>query len=428
VVDRRIWALIGCTVATYLVLTLAAIFRFEAYFLTEFYGNIFHVMWLNLTGVEVDGFTHLQRGSLYLEGVPTYIYHLTDVLPGGLGWILMIVAGGGMLFSFFRRSPEALVLTGTILIYFLVIGRFWDKPIRYFIPAGPMFGLVAAWALIELGKFFNRILRFSGTAVGLILCGVFLFYGIAFSRIYVADDARVEAAKWVQKHVPTESRLLLERGYNNLSTLISPVRHLQVVDLEQQMYNTPNRRLSVDGDYTACIEGEYLSGGQYLVISDDRMAMAANQPAARRYYNDLFKGKLGYTPVQRFTVQPNLPGLEFDDSWTDLNCRRYDHPATFVFRRTGKASIYETEPHLRAYRLESAEACMEVLNRAVAAGDFTLFRYILPEKLKISLDDVSQMKILEQFIRNPEMLRSANQPGAFIEEDGKWRVNLQVDG
>ena len=45
-----------------------------------------------------------------------------------------------------------------------------------------------------------------------------------------------------------------------------------------------------------------------------------------------------------------------------------------------------------------------------------------------SLDESSQMKLLEQFIRNPDMSKSVNQPGAFIEEDGRWKVNLRIDG
>jgi uncharacterized membrane protein len=133
---KRLWVFLGCTAGTYVVLTPAAVLRFEDYFLTEFYGNIFHVMWLNLTGVEVDGIAHLQRGSLYLEGVPTYIYHLTDVFPGGLGWPLMILIGAGMVCSVFRRSPEAIVLSGTILIYFLYSRQVLGQADSVFHPFG----------------------------------------------------------------------------------------------------------------------------------------------------------------------------------------------------------------------------------------------------------------------------------------------------
>jgi hypothetical protein len=282
--------------------------------------------------------------------------------------------------------------------------------------------------MVEAVKLRHKAWRYFGMGV----CGFAvvssLIYGLAFTRIYVEEDPRVEAAKWTEANVPTDSRLLLERGHNNLSTLISQRRNLQIMDLEQQMYNTPNRRLSERGDYVACFEGEYLSGAEYLVISDDRMAMAANHPAAKRYYEDLFKGKLGYAPVRRFTARPNLLGWEFDDSTTDLNGRRYDHPATFVFKRTGEASLYEENPDLRAYRLESYKDCLNVFNWAVKVRDFTLFRHILPQKLKESLDETSQLKLLEQFIRNPDMAKSVNQPGAFIEEEGKWRINLQTDG
>ena len=425
---KGLWVFLGCMVGVYGVLTPAAFLRFEDYFLTEFYGNIFHVLWLNLTGVEVDGIAHLQRGSLYLEGVPTYLYHLTDVFPAGLGWPLMMLIAAGIFYSVFQRSPQAIVLTGTVMIYFLIVGRFWDKPIRYFVPLGPLFSLLSAWAVIEALKLQRKVQRYFSVGFATVLVLASLIYGVAFAQIYVAVDPRVEAARWTEVNVATDSPLLLERGHNNLSTLISPERNLQIMDLEQEMYNTPNRRLAERGDYVACIEGAYLSNSRYLVISDDRMAMAATQPAAKRYYGDLLKGKLGYTPVQRFTARPKLFGWRFDDSATDLNGRRYDHPATFVFRRTGEASLYEEYPDLKAYRLKSYEDCLNVFNWAVRVRDLTLFKYVLPRELKASLDESSQMKLLEQFIRNPDMSKSVNQPGAFIEEDGRWKVNLRIDG
>ena len=83
---------------------------------------------------------------------------------------------------------------------------------------------------------------------------------------------------------------------------------------------------------------------------------------------------------------------------------------------------------MKAYRLKSYEDCLNVFNWAVRVRDLTLFKYVLPRELKASLDESSQMKLLEQFIRNPDMSKSVNQPGAFIEEDGRWKVNLRIDG
>ncbi|MDA0745589.1 MAG: glycosyltransferase family 39 protein [bacterium] len=424
--SRRIWMAAGYSLGVYLVFTPAAVFRFQDYFLTSFYGNIFHVFWLNITGAHSEMITYVQRGSLYLENAPTYLYHLTDVFPGGLGWPLEIVVLLGCFYGFYRRSPEALILAVTVFVYFLLIGRLWDKPIRYFVLVGPLFAVLSGRMLADGILSVWKTVRGVSIAVACLLCLYSLVYAAAFANLYAAPDSRVQAALWVQEHIPEQGVIVLERGHNNLASLVSSTHSVKRMDIEQEMYNTPHEDLAKNGDYVACFETGYLSQADYLVLSDDRMALAASKPTAEHYYRALFDGKLGYELVESFEMRPHLWGVRFDDSDTDLNLRRYDHPSTYVFRRAGAASLYAERPDLNIYRLQSREDCLEVFNRAIQRADYTLFRHVLPRRIADTLPGESQMDFFRQFLTQPQLVEKIRSNNAFAEENGFWRINVQV--
>jgi hypothetical protein len=53
----------------------------------------------------------------------------------------------------------------------------------------------------------------------------------------------------------------------------------------------------------------------------------------KRYYDDLFAGRLGFQLDRTFKVYPSLFGWEINDDAAELTFRLFDHPRVFVFRR-----------------------------------------------------------------------------------------------
>ena len=175
------------------------------------------------------------------------------------------------------------------------------------------------------------------------------------------------------------------------------------------------------------LETEYLSGADYLLISDERMAISRARVSADRYYRALFEGRLGFEMVQAYRMHPAFLGLVFDHSRADLNIRRYDHPATYVFRRSGDATLFAERPDLEVYALRSWKDCLTVFRRSLRLGDFILFKRCLPRDLRASLSEPSLMEFFDQVLSQPEAVRLMNQPGSCVEEKGVWRLDLSVE-
>ena len=422
VADRRIWSAAAIVVATYALLTPSAVFRFQDYFFAQFAGSIFHDFGVNLISSD-----RVQRGSVYLIEAPSYLYHLTHVFPGGLGWPLEAASILGCLYTLYRRKPEGLILAGTALAYFLIFGRFFDKPIRYFVIMGPWFAVLSAHVCLAGVQHARRNIRTLALGTTAIVCGYTAVYATAFAAIYRMPDSRVEAARWIQDHVPEGAAILMERGHNNLSHLTSQTRYRQVMmDIEQEIRHADNNDLVANGDYLACLEREYLAGVDYILLSDDRMPLARRFPAAESYYRALFDGTLGFKPAQTFRMRPGLLGLVLDDSRTDLNGRRYDHPAAFILRASGNPTLYSERPHLMVYHLRTRADCLEVFKKAMRLKDFLLFKRCLPRRLKASYPDQILLSLYYKFLREPELVQRLNHPGVFVQEDGEWRVDIEL--
>ncbi|MCZ6635499.1 MAG: glycosyltransferase family 39 protein, partial [bacterium] len=414
--DPAPWQSAACALLTYIVLTPAALFRFHDYFFARFTGNLFHVFWMNFKS---EGF--IQRGSFYLENTTPYLYHLTDVFPGGLGWPLLLSVLLGIACACYHRRPEDLILVLTSTVYFLIVGLFYDKPIRYFVILGPFFALLAARLLT---------LRTRGLTLGIAVavCAYTLAYATAFVSIYTRPDSRVQAARWIHRHTPEKAAVLFERGHNSLAGLISNTRNTHLfMDIEQELYTAQNDSLSQNGDYLACLEAEYLSKTDYLLLSDDRLPLAKARLAAKRYYQALFDGTLGFTHVKTFAMKPTLFGIVLDDTHTDLNGRRYDHPTTYIFRRTGEPALYAERPDLQTYRLQTWTDCWEILHRAINLRDYTLFKRCIPRKVRTNVSEIDLIRHFKKFLAQPQIVHTRRLKSAFFEEEGTWRLNLVVE-
>ncbi len=406
---------------TYMVLTPAALFRSRDYFLTEFYGNIFHVFEMNIGG------DFVQKGSVYLEGT-SYLYLLTDVFPAGLGWPLFLVSVLGILYAFTQRKPEDLIVVGTLLICCLLLGRLLDKPIRYYVLLGPMFALLSArliGAAISRTQGRLRIGTIGGT---ICLSGWTGLNALAFVTIYAIPDSRVEAANWVHTHLPPGSTILVERGHNDFSSLLSEKEYRRItMNIEQEAYKTWNDSLARNGDYAAIWEMEYLDRADCLLISDDRMALARSNASAEQYYRLLFEGKLPMRLVESYEMIPEFLSWTFDDTKLDLNSRRYDHPSTFVFRRSKGYSIFSGRPDLERYRMRTRKDCLDLFDDAMKLKDYLLFRHCLTRKLRASLSSSLQWRLFLQFLRQPDLRQDLEDPFALVLEDGIWRINVTAE-
>ncbi len=342
----------------------------------------------------------------YIDTTP-YLYHVRQLATWGLGWPLGLVAWGGLAFAALRglrlsvgaaymvagvalpaallvystsavaivvasgiallalaatlpfRSPESrtdVLLLSWVVPYFLVIGSFDVKFLRYLLPITPfmlLFGarmLTAAW---DRAVAYRSALKPYLVAGGIVLLGASIFYTLAYVSIYSERHTAVRASEWIDENVRGPNTILKEHWEESLPELYAyNVRELKLYDPD-----SPQKTLEMAAS---------LASADYLVFYSNRLygtipRLSERYPVSDRFYDVLFSGRLGYRLVHVETAYPELFGVSFvDDTFerpgvvepeplndfrqsalylrlgaADESFTVYDHPKVLILRNVG---------------------------------------------------------------------------------------------
>ena len=247
-------------------------------------------------------------------------------------WLFLII--------FKKEKIDSLPLLSFAIFYFLYVGRWYTKFIRYMVPFIPLLILGAVWILIKLLNNFKT--KVFGIWLSVITFTLALFWSIAFFSIYTRPHTRIVASKWIYENIPFGSRLLHEHWDDRLPGLISGYSQSQYEYIEMRNY---------EPDTLEKIQemAENLSKGDYLIISSRRLSGSIGinpqeWPITSKYYRKLFEGKLGYQLIAIFSSYPKIFGLEINDDSAEETFQVYDHPKIFIFKNEKR---YDKIDHFR---------------------------------------------------------------------------------
>jgi hypothetical protein len=90
----------------------------------------------------------------------------------------------------------------------------------------------------------------------------------------------------------------------------------------------------------AAVLRAWLNSVDYLIIDASQAARIAphlpwRYPVQIRYYDLLFQGRLGFTPVYTATSYPSVLGLQLRDdvAWIDPSFIEFSHPPIWIFHK-----------------------------------------------------------------------------------------------
>lgn len=317
-----------------------------------------------------------------------YLHYWTHLWPLGVGWPLTAVFGLALFHALWRRHPPGLLALAWVALSFLLVGGLHTKHVRYLLPLLPFCCVLAADLCLSLGRRFparRRLVRALTAAV----VGYTAFYGLAFARIYLVEDSRLQAGRWLARHAPAGRTIAVERGGFSLHALIDEQRHpLQFLD-EGSIFGT-HGYLSCEGVRRHL--STRLEGADYLAITDvnryqQYLAAPELYPAMAEFYRRLVAGELGFELAQRFKVYPALLGIEFKDDGAEPSFVGYDHPAVWIFvrRSDAQADWKRWEEDLRAdprcpdQPVREIAAALRSGNEALALEQLRALRLSRPE-------------------------------------------------
>jgi YYY domain-containing protein len=204
---------------------------------------------------------------------------------------------------------------------------------RYFLPVVPVLGLAAAWLLAAD--------RMPIRAAAWTVVALTAAWAVAFTTIYRRSTTRVEASRWIYRHVPAGSTLATEHWDDALPVRLRGEPQAPYRTVELRLYDEDTeakRRALVD----------QLAAADYVVLSSNRLYRSIPRepwryPLTRRYYELLFSGELGFRLERSFTSYPRLGPLEIRDDDAEEAFTVYDHPHVLIFAKTTTFSRDKTE-------------------------------------------------------------------------------------
>jgi hypothetical protein len=179
-------------------LFIAVIFMTVTFLFTSPYIALdFATFWRDLT---------YERTHFYLgHGIDLgrgWLYHLQYTLPHGLGWPLFAFGLIGALRWGARRRPAEWALLAGLLGYYIVAGSGKSVFYRYAIPLLPLLCIAA-------GSLISAIARTPLRTVlaALVIAAPTAWASYNHSELLAQTDTRVLAARWIEQHVPPETKI-----------------------------------------------------------------------------------------------------------------------------------------------------------------------------------------------------------------------------
>ena len=221
------------------------------------------------------------------------------------------------------------------LFYFLYVGSWYIKFIRFMVPILPFLILAAAFLLWEI----RRKWRFFGNTLITLVVLVTALWSLAFFSIYTREQTRITASRWIYHNIPQGAVILREHWDDWLPIDLKPLTHTQYQLGELTIYEPDNKEKI---EYYA----EKLSGADYIIINSRRlygtlMYLPEKYPITSHYYKLLFSGQLGYRKIAEFSSYPKIFGFEVNDDSSEETFQVYDHPKVIIFANQARFSTEE---------------------------------------------------------------------------------------
>ena len=313
----------------------------------------------------------LRTWNLVDVHTPRYLHHWVALWPVSVGWPLTVAFILGLGYALRKLNLTRGVILLLCALYFVVVGGLHTKLARYLLPLLPFFCLCTADLCSAIYKSPTSLLRTLGIGLTGALVLYTAIYGLAFTRIYIAEDSRIQAGRWIAEHVAPGSSIGVEGGGFSLQSVIGNEQY------RQRSLNI-GPLIGTRGYWTCGSTISYLqdrlfnhaSAPDYIAIIDvNRLrqftAVPELFPMVAEFYQLLVNEQLGYTLVKRFKEYPKLGSITFVDDSAEPSFLGFDHPAVLVFKRRDQVGVETAWERWRSRIAENPHCADYLLERTV---------------------------------------------------------------
>jgi hypothetical protein len=147
---------------------------------------------------------------------PGWIYHIVPNLSTGFGGLLLIFCVAGLIWGLTRRDKSIWIILSFGALYFLMIGSFQVKFLRYTFPLYPVLAVGGGYWLGRVWE--SSKWRWLGLGAFIVVLTYTLVPMMKMTGYMISLDPRDEAAKYIRAQVPTGSKI----GFAKVPWFYSP--------------------------------------------------------------------------------------------------------------------------------------------------------------------------------------------------------------
>jgi tetratricopeptide (TPR) repeat protein len=398
--ERRLWVAGGVAIGLLLLMHPYVLTRPELLSRTKYVGDF------ALT-IKYASLEYLQPWTLVDVDVIPFVSHWFGMWPLVVGWPLTIGFLASLVWAVWRGGWQERLLAAWVLLYFLPVGLLPARAVRHLVPILAVLAILSAGAVLDLLRTLpDQRLRRGLSALGIVLAAHLFLYGTGFARIYLVEDSRIRAGRFLAERVRPGNRIGVESGAYSVAGLVSSQRHLWM-DISTLLYTGP---------YMLCADRvDFLSDklkrvGAMVYVEENRAVQYAAVPelfpVAASFFAGLSSGRFGLDVVRRFKTHPEVAGIRFEDAGMDPTFSGYDHPAVDVLLRRDDADFETTLGRWRrellanpwcpddallaaAVRLRAGDApgALAVVREAITANPNALISYRLEAEILSRMGD-----------------------------------------
>jgi len=316
---KRVGVLISFLLIAFIVFTFFSPYTFLSW--TKFMESMKYESGVALGTLPVPYTLQFDHTLPYIFQLKNFLWQMGPVayflIPSVVFFIIIIIRS---------KNPKFILFLPFLLIYFSYVGYWHTKFIRFMLPIFPFMIMLISYLLYAIQKRIKRL----GKLLILISVISTIVWALAFFSIYIKEQTRISASKWIYKNIPIGSKILGEHWDDGLPLTINN-NAPNVYNIEQlKIYDEDNQDKI---NYYA----EKLSQADYIVINSRRLYgtlinLPEKYPITSNYYKLLFSDKLGYQKVAEFSSYPEIFGFVINDDASEETFQVYDHPKVIIFK------------------------------------------------------------------------------------------------
>lgn len=157
-----------------------------------------------------------------------------------------------------------------------------------------------------------------------------LIPGVLFSSIYLREDIRFKASRWIFKNIPSGSRVLSETG-NVIDIPVFPqdfyARNFRLSPVSFDFYRLDEEKKVFEQLLLSLEKSDYIFVPSRRIFANHQR-LTERFPLTAKYYQLLFSGKLGFVKIKEISYNP----LIFDEM-AEETFSVFDHPTIRIYKK-----------------------------------------------------------------------------------------------